>query len=112
MSTLNHSVRKRMVLAFDPKAFDEGTLVREAEDNDARLARDPDVQRRRAESIAAVNKEALPSLIGTTVFNAALWGATGWFCRDLFEPLRAVVAVAVIGFVFTSVVLWHAVRLR
>ena len=109
---LSRKFRKQVLLALDPRAFDQGTLVREVEDNEARLARDPNVQKRRAESIAAVNKESLPPLIGATVFNAALWGGTGWFFRDLFEPLGGVVAVAVIGFVITSAVLWNACWLR
>ncbi len=109
---LSRKFRKQLTLALDPHAFDQGTLVREVEDNEARLARDSDVQRRRAESIAAVNKESVATLIGTTVFNAALWGATGWFCRDLFEPLGGVVAVAIIGFIITSAVFWNACWLR
>lgn len=106
---LTQKVKKQMILAVDGHAFDEGTLLREVEDHEKRLASDPDVQRKRAEIRVAMNKESLPALFGSIVFNAVLWSVTGWFLRDAFEPWQMVPVVSIIGFVVTSALVWKTV---
>lgn len=103
---MRQRIAKKIILAGDPRAFDDGTLLAEVEQHKARLAGDPEVQRRRAESRAAVNRENVPVLACGLLFNAALWAGVASFLPSLIKP-----AGAVLFFVATSVFLWKTVRM-
>lgn len=96
---------KKTVLAFDPHAFDPGTLLAQLEENKDRLANDPVVQRRLAESNAAVNREILPYLVGGIVLNAL--GSTA---LTLFFPTTVSPVYAVTMFCISSIGIWHVLR--
>lgn len=104
--TIRQKIAKKIILAGDPHAFDDGTLLSEVEQHEARMANDPEAQRRRAESRAAVNRENVPVLACGLLFNAALWGGIASFLPSLIKP-----AGAVLFFVATSVFLWKTVRM-
>lgn len=103
---MRQRIAKKIILAGDPHAFDDGTILAEVEQHEARLANDTDVQRRRAESRDAVNRENVPILVGGILFNAALWSAAAYFLPVMVKP-----AFAVLAFALTSVFLWKTVRL-
>lgn len=98
-------IAKRLIMASDPHAFDDGTLLAEVEQHEVRLANDPEVQRRKMEARDAVNREYLPILIGGILFNAVLIGAASWFIPGLVSP-----SFAAISFVATSILFWRAFR--
>lgn len=103
---MRQRIAKKIILAGDPHAFDDGTLLAEAEQHEARLASDPEVQRRRAESRAVINRENVPILACGLLFNAALWGGIASYLSWLVKP-----AGAALFFVVTSVFLWKTIRL-
>lgn len=103
--TIRQRIAKKMILAGDPHAFDDGTLLAEVEQHEARLANDPEVQRRKQEARDAVNREYLPTLVVGILFNAVLYGAAPWFLPALVTP-----TVAAIAFVATSTLLWRTMR--
>ena len=103
---MRQRIAKKIILAGDPHAFDDGTLLAEVEQHETRLANDPEVQRRRAESRDVVNREYLPVLIIGLLFNAALWSAAAYFLPVMVKP-----AFAVLAFALTSVFLWKTARL-
>lgn len=102
---MRRRIAKKLVLAGDPHAFDDGTLLAEVEQHEARLANDPEVQRRKAEAREVVNREYLPVLIIGLLFNAGLWGSATWFLPELVKP-----AFAALAFIATSAFLWRTVR--
>lgn len=104
MNTRQH-IAKKIILAGDPHAFDDGTFLAEVEQHEDRLANDPEVQRRKAEAREVVNREYLPVLIIGLLFNAVLWGSAAWFIPGLVKP-----AFAAIAFIATSAFLWRTVR--
>lgn len=99
-------IRKKIVKTLYPSAFDEGSLLHEVEQHEARMAADPEVQRRKAESRAAINRENVPILACGLLFNAALWGGIASYLSWLVKP-----AGAALFFVATSVFLWKTIRL-
>ncbi len=103
---MKQRIAKKIILAGDSHAFDDGTLLAEVEQHGARLANDPEVQRRRAESRAAVNQENVPILACGLLFNAALWGGIASYLPWLIKP-----AGAALFFAATSVFLWKTVRM-
>lgn len=102
---VRQKVAKKLILASDPHAFDDGTILAEVEQHEARLANDPEVQRRKVEARDAVNREYLPILVVGILFNAVLYGAASWFLPALVTP-----TVAAIAFVATSALLWRTMR--
>lgn len=103
--TLRQKIAKKIILAGDPHAFDEGSMLAEIERHEARIANDPEVQRRRAEAHKEVNRQYLPILIGGILFNAVVWGALAWFLPGLVKP-----AFAALAFALTSALLWKTIR--
>lgn len=99
-------IRKKIIKALDPSAFDEGTMLHQMEQHEARMATDPEVQQRKAESRATVNRENVPVLACGLLFNAALWGGIASFLPSVIKP-----AGAVLFFVATSVFLWKTIRM-
>lgn len=73
-------IAKKIILAGDPHAFDDGTLLAEVEQHEACLANDPEVQRRKAESREASNRENFLAVRWRRVVHClGLWGAIAWF---------------------------------
>lgn len=107
MNTMNlrQQVAKRLIHACDPHAFDEGTLLAEVEQHEARLASDPAVQRRKEDVRQAVNREYLPVLIIGILVNAVLYGAASWYLPGFVTP-----PFAAIAFLATSILFWRTVR--
>lgn len=103
---LRQKIAKKIILARDPSAFDEGTILTEIERHEARLANDPEVQRRKAESRAASNRENFPLFLGGVVFSALFWGAIAWFLPGLVKP-----GFAVVAFTLMSIFMWKLVRI-
>jgi hypothetical protein len=103
--TLRQKIAKKIILAGDPHAFDDGTLLAEVERHEQRLANDPEVQRRRAEAREMANRENLPILVGGILFNALLWGAIAWFLPGLVKP-----AFAALAFALISAAIWKTLR--
>ncbi|MEY2151096.1 hypothetical protein AB7849_09275 [Rhodanobacter sp. 115] len=103
--TLRQKVTKAIILAGDKHAFDEGTLLGQAEKIEARLASDPELQRQRVEYAAAANKEMMPALVAGMAFNAVAWGATAWYLPGLVSPTFAACACAL-----TCALLWKIFR--
>lgn len=102
---MRQRIAKKIILAGDPHAFDDGTLLAEMEQHEARLANAPEVQRRKAEARDAVNREYLPIIIVGIIFNAVLYGAATWFLPGFVTPTFAAIA-----FVATSILLWRTIR--
>lgn len=102
---MRQKIAKKIILAGDSHAFDEGSLLAEVEQHETRLANDPEVQRRKAEAREVVNREYLPILIIGLLFNAVLWGSAAWFLSGLVKP-----AFAALAFIATSAFLWRTVR--
>lgn len=102
---LRQTAAKKLIMASDPHAFDDGTLLAEVEQHEARLANDPEVQRRKEEAREAVSREYLPVLIVGIIFNAVLYGAASWFLPGFVTPTFAAIA-----FVATSILLWKTIR--
>lgn len=102
---MRQRIAKKIILAGDPHAFDDGTLLAEMEQHEDRLANDPEVQRRKEEARVAVKREYLPVLIIGIIFNAVLYGAAIWFLPGLVTPTFAAIA-----FVATSILLWRTIR--
>lgn len=100
------SIRKKIIKTLDPSAFDEGSMLHEVEQHEVQMAADSEVQRRKAESRAAVNRENVPVLACGLLFNAALWAGIASFLPSMIKP-----AGAVLFFVATSVFLWKTVRM-
>lgn len=103
--TLRQKIAKKIILAGDPHAFDNGTILAEVEQHEARLANDPEAQRRKAEAREVVDREYLPVLLVGLLFNATLWGSAAWFLPGLVKP-----AFAALSFIVTSAFLWRTVR--
>lgn len=103
---MRQRIAKKIILAGDSHAFDDGTILAEVEQHEARLANDPEVQRRKAEAREVVNREYLPVLIIGLLFNSAFWSAAAYFLPVMVKP-----AFAVLAFALTSVFLWKTVRL-
>jgi len=103
---MRQRIAKKIFLAGDPHAFDDGTLLAEVEQHEQRLANDPDVQRRKAESRKASNRENFPLFLGGVLFNALFWGAIVWFLPGLVKP-----GFAALAFTLTSFFMWKLVRL-
>lgn len=98
---LRNGVVKKLILAGDPHAFDEDTLLGRLARQEARIANDPVIQQRRAEVRAERHKELLPIRLIGLPFNAVLCGAAAWFAPGLVSPAMAVVAC-----VLTTALLW------
>lgn len=103
---MRQRIAKKIILADDPHAFDNGTLLAEVEQHEQRLANDPEVQRRKAESRAASNRENFPLFVGGVLFNVLFWGAITWFLPGLVKPGFAALAV-----ILTSFFMWKLIRL-
>jgi hypothetical protein len=97
-----YSFAKRCILAADPHAFDAGTVFAAIEEGDARLANDPEIQRRKEEARKATNRENRPVLIAGLLANAALYGALTWFLPGLLTAIL---------FVVTSAIAWMGLHL-
>lgn len=102
---IRQRIAKKIILAGDPHAFDDGTILAEVEQHEVRLANDPEVQRRKKEAQEAVNREYLPILVVGIVINAVIYGAASWFLPALVTPTFAAIA-----FVATSALLWRTMR--
>lgn len=99
---IRQTLARKLVLADDPHAFDEGTLLGDLERQQARIASDPATQRRRAEARAETNRELLPVKIVVLIINAVLWGAIAWYLSPMITPIAAVIAL-----VLTSAFVWR-----
>lgn len=102
---LRQTAAKKLIMASDRHAFDDGSLLAEMEQHEARLANDPEVQRRKEEARVAVKREYLPVLIIGIIFNAVLYGVATWFL-----PGFVTLTFAAIAFVATSILLWRTIR--
>jgi len=103
---MRQKIAKKIILAGDPHAFDEGTLLAEVEQHEQRLANDPDVQRRKAESREASNRENFPLFVLGVLFSALFWGAITWFLPGLVKP-----GFAALAFTLMSFFMWKLVRI-
>jgi len=101
--TMGRKLRKRIITTLDPNAFDEGSLLSQIEQNEARMAADPEVQRIRAEVAVKSRREGTMLAIPAILFNAGLWTAIAVYLPGLVKP-----AGAGLFFCMVSLFIWMA----
>lgn len=102
--TLRQKIAKKLILAGDPHAFDEGSLLAEIEKNNQRIANDPDIQERRRIIQEKSEREHAPLFIAGCIVAIAMWGALTYFFPNILK-----VPAAALGFAVTNSI-WCAMN--
>ena len=93
---LRQKIAKRIILAGDPHAFDEGTLLAEVEKQEQRIANDPEAQRIRTMVAADGRRQKLWMFAGSATLTGGLCGASAWFMPGLVTPGMAVFTTCIL----------------
>ena len=102
MATLRQKVTKKIILATDPHAFDEGSLLAEVEANERRIANDPEIQERRRIANEKSEREHAPLFSLGIVVLVLMWAAGAYFVPGIITVPGAFLGFAVSNFVWCA----------
>jgi len=92
---LRQTIAKKIILATDPHAFDEDSLLAEIEKNNQRIANDPEIQERRRIAHEKSEREHAPLFIAGCIVALSMWSALVYFFPNIIKLPAATLGFAV-----------------